>query len=112
MRGAAPCRLLYFVTLRGTLRDFSGEVGAVNHPILTQTLLVHIEGLLGIVARFTSVPDNLHYPTNVTCHNPHPISSLTLEHSFQCFVPVAVTQKATLLLSSAYSMSLVRLEPG
>ena len=31
MRGAALSRLLCFVTLRGTLKDLSGEVGAVNH---------------------------------------------------------------------------------
>ena len=85
MRGTAPSRLLCFVTLRYSegLQWRSGGCKSPDSQIHTQTLLVHVQGLLGIVKRFTSVLDNLHYPTNVTCHNPHPNSSLT--RSLGCF---------------------------
>ena len=36
--------------------------------------------------RFTFVPDSLHYPTTVTCHNPHPNSSRTLACSLGCWL--------------------------
>ena len=79
MRGTAPSRLLCFVTLRYSegLQWRSGGCKSPDSQIHTQTLLVHVQGLLGIVL------DNLHYPTNVTCHNPHPNSSLT--RSLGCF---------------------------